>query len=167
MLGDYQKYNSLAEDFIETVRKRTPMRGIKIGYIGVPPILPDLYDFVESTGGHVVYNETQRQFALPYESNNLADRYLMYTYPYGIFARLEDIRREIDRRGILGIIHYVQAFCYRAIEDVILRDALGVPVITIEGDLPKALDARTKMRIEAFMELLSGRVKSEQTDGGK
>ena len=85
------------------------------------------------------------------------DRYLRYTYPYGIFARIEDIKQEIARRGIAGVIHYVQAFCYRMIEDIILKETLGVPVITIEGDLPKPLDTRTKLRLEAFAEMLEGK----------
>jgi len=154
MIGDYKKYDSMARDFIEKAKSRTPIDGIRIGYIGVPPIVPDLHDFIENVGGHVVYNETQRQFTLPIKTINLADRYLKYTYPYGVFARLEDIQREIEKRKIQGIIHYVQAFCYRAVEDVILRETLGIPMITIEGDLPKSLDSRTKMRIEAFIELL-------------
>jgi benzoyl-CoA reductase/2-hydroxyglutaryl-CoA dehydratase subunit BcrC/BadD/HgdB len=154
MIGDYKKYDSMARDFIEKAKLRTPIDGIRIGYIGVPPIVPDLHDFIENVGGHVVYNETQRQFTLPIKAINLVDRYLKYTYPYGVFARLEDIQREIEKRKIQGIIHYVQAFCYRAVEDVILRETLGIPMITIEGDLPKSLDSRTKMRIEAFIELL-------------
>jgi benzoyl-CoA reductase/2-hydroxyglutaryl-CoA dehydratase subunit BcrC/BadD/HgdB len=154
MIGDYKKYDSMARDFIEKAKSRTPIDGIRIGYIGVPPIVPDLHDFIENVGGHVVFNETQRQFTLPIKTINLVDRYLKYTYPYGVFARLEDIQREIEKRKIQGIIHYVQAFCYRAVEDVILRETLGIPMITIEGDLPKSLDSRTKMRIEAFIELL-------------
>ena len=118
-------------------------------------MVPDLHAFIESVGGHVVYNETQRQFTLPFRAMNLTDRYLKYTYPYGVFARLDDMQREIDRRKIQGIIHYVQAFCYRSVEDVILRESLGIPMITIEGDLPKPMDSRTKLRIEAFVELLS------------
>ncbi len=157
MMGDYRHYGAMANDFIEDVRKRKVLTGIALGYIGVPPIVPDLHEFVQAVGGHIVYNETQRQFALPYTSKDLVERYLMYTYPYGIFARLEDIRSEIAKRDIRGIIHYVQAFCYRAIEDVILRETLGVPLLTIEGDLPKFLDTRTKLRIEAFMEMLSER----------
>ena len=104
----------------------------------------------------MIYNEVQRQFALPYLSADMIERYLLYTYPYGIFARIEDIRQEIDRRGIRGVIHYVQAFCYRVIEDIILKETLGVPVITIEGNLPKPLDTRTKLRLEAFVEMLEG-----------
>jgi benzoyl-CoA reductase/2-hydroxyglutaryl-CoA dehydratase subunit BcrC/BadD/HgdB len=129
---------------------------VRIGYIGVPPILLDLYEFIESVGGSVVYNETQRQFSLPGKTQDIVDRYLGYTYPYGVFARLEDIQEEIQRRRIQGIIHYVQAFCYRAIEDVILREVLNVPIISIEGDVPKKMDARTRLRIEAFIEMLSG-----------
>jgi benzoyl-CoA reductase/2-hydroxyglutaryl-CoA dehydratase subunit BcrC/BadD/HgdB len=155
MLGDYIKYCTMANNFIEQAKSRKPFEGISIGYIGVPPIVPDIYDFIESVGGHVVYNETQRQFTLPYKTINLTDRYLKYTYPYGVFARLEDIQREIERREIQGIIHYVQSFCYRSVEDVILRETLGIPMITIEGDLPKPLDSRTKLRIEAFIELLN------------
>ena len=157
MMGDYRDYGAMARDFLKEARQREALTGIAIGYIGIPPIVPDLHEFIQTVGGHVLYNETQRQFSLPFSSKDLVERYLTYTYPYGIFARLEDIRREIERRKIRGIIHYVQAFCYRAIEDVILRETLGVPLITIEGDLPKVLDARTKLRIEAFMEMLGER----------
>lgn len=156
MLGDIKKYADGADEFISRARTRESMEGIPLGYIGVPPIIEGLYDFIEGVGGHVIYNETQRQFALPCEAADIVERYLLYTYPYGIFARLEDINKEIGLRGIKGIIHYVQAFCFRAIEDVILRETIDVPILTIEGDMPKTLDSRTKMRIEAFIEMLEG-----------
>ncbi len=153
MEGDYEQYGKRAKTFIEEAKQRTPLTGLPIGYVGVPPINPDFYAYVEGLGCRVVYNEVQRQFSLPYEGD-MVDRYLRYTYPYGIFARIKDMKQEIARRGIVGVIHYVQAFCYRAIEDVILKESLGVPVIAIEGDLPKPLDARTKLRLEAFVEML-------------
>jgi benzoyl-CoA reductase/2-hydroxyglutaryl-CoA dehydratase subunit BcrC/BadD/HgdB len=159
MLGDYNQYNDMARTFIETVKTRERNDGMNIGYIGVPPIFIDLHDFIEKNGVHIVFNETQRQFSLPYFSKDMdiVKRYRLYTYPYGIFLRIEDMKKEIKRRKIKGIIHYVQAFCYRIMEDVILRDALGVPFITIEGDLPAKLDSRTKLRIEAFIEMLKER----------
>ena len=157
MLGDYKKYNNMAEKFIKNAQKRKEIKGINIGYIGVPPILLNLHDFCESNGAHVVYNETQRQFALPRSSKNIVKRYLNYTYPYGIFYRIADIKGEIKRRNLKGLIHYVQAFCHRVMEDVILRDMIDIPLITIEGDLPKRLDTRTKLRIEAFIEMLGNR----------
>ena len=157
MLGNIIEYADAAAEFITGARKRERMGGIPVGYIGVPPIIDGLYEFIEEVGGHVVYNETQRQFALPYHTRDIVERYLLYTYPYGIFARLEDIGKEIGRRGIKGIIHYVQSFCFRAIEDLILRETIPVPILTIEGDLPRTLDTRTKNRIEAFIEMLEGR----------
>ena len=154
MLGDYRKYHRMAEEFLTEVQTRQGIEGVNIGYIGVPPILLDIYEFIGGVGGHVVYNETQRQFSLPFAADNIVDRYISYTYPYGVLARLADIREEIGKRDIKGIIHYVQAFCFRAIEDVILRETIGVPILTVEGDLPRALDTRTKLRIEAFVEML-------------
>jgi benzoyl-CoA reductase/2-hydroxyglutaryl-CoA dehydratase subunit BcrC/BadD/HgdB len=161
MLGDYGDYGRMADAFIKEAGSRPAAKGIKIGYIGVPPIVMDLYDFVEAQGGEVVFNETQRQFALPYFGKTMVERYYRYTYPYGIFVRLIDIRREVRRRGLKGIIHYVQAFCFRVMEDMILRDVLGIPVLTIEGELPRPLDTRTRLRLEAFLEMLHGREDGE------
>jgi benzoyl-CoA reductase/2-hydroxyglutaryl-CoA dehydratase subunit BcrC/BadD/HgdB len=157
MEGDYGRYEKKTWEFLLEVRNREKKTGKRIGYVGVPPITTDLYDFLENLGCRVVYNEVQRQFSLPYFSCDIVDRYLRYTYPYGVFPRIEDIKAEIARRGIEGIIHYVQAFCYRVVEDVIMRETLGVPVLTIEGDLPRSLDGRTKLRLEAFVEMLKGR----------
>jgi benzoyl-CoA reductase/2-hydroxyglutaryl-CoA dehydratase subunit BcrC/BadD/HgdB len=165
MLGDFDCYNKMAEDFLSEASGRKSISGINVGYIGVPPILLGLHEFLEDKGLHVVFNETQRQFSLPYSSGGILERYASYTYPYGIFARIEDIKKEIGRRKIRGIIHYVQAFCYRTMEDVILRDAFEVPYITIEGDLPRGLDGRTKMRIEAFAEMLKEKALSDDLPG--
>jgi benzoyl-CoA reductase/2-hydroxyglutaryl-CoA dehydratase subunit BcrC/BadD/HgdB len=157
MNGNLSVYSKDAKAFINEAASRQAFRGIPLGYVGVPPINPDLHQFVEDLGCYIMYNEVQRQFALPYSSKSLTDLYLQYTYPYGIFARLADIKAEIERRGLKGIIHYVQAFCYRAVEDIILRETLGLPIITIEGDLPKPLDTRTKLRLEAFVEMLKSK----------
>ncbi len=161
MEGDYEAYGARARAFIAEARKRRPYGGIPVGYIGVPPINPDLHAYLESRGCRIAYNEVQRQFALPYFEGDITDRYLRYTYPYGIFARIADIKEEIARRRLAGVVHYVQAFCYRMVEDIILRDALGVPVLTIEGDAPQPIDTRTKTRLDAFSEMLKGQVDGE------
>lgn len=127
---------------------------IRLGYIGVPPIMTDLYDYVESRGARVVFNEVQRQFTMPFGTADIVEQYALYTYPYDIFGRLEDIAEEVIRRGIRGIIHYAQSFCFRQIQDLIIRRRLNIPILTIEGDRPLHLDARTRMRIDAFIEML-------------
>jgi benzoyl-CoA reductase/2-hydroxyglutaryl-CoA dehydratase subunit BcrC/BadD/HgdB len=146
------------DSFLATLENRAAFgENIRLGYIGVPPIFSDLYTFIESLEGRVVFNETQRQFSMPYPSTSLLEQYLTYTYPYDIFSRIEDIKQEISKRRIDGLIHYVQSFCFRQIEDIILKKTLPVPILTIEGDQPSPIDSRTKMKIEVFLEMLRGK----------
>ena len=114
----------------------------------------DLYDFLDSRGVSVVFNEVQRQFTMPFATDDLVEQYALYTYPYDIFARIEDIKREIARRDIDGLIHYTQSFCFRQIQDLILRRAIALPNLTVEGENPTRLDGRTRVRIESFLEML-------------
>ena len=71
-----------------------------------------------------------------------------------MWGRTADIAHAVEQRNIAGVIHYVKSFCYRQMEDLILREELEVPVLTLEGDLPGPLDARTQVRLESFVELL-------------
>jgi len=158
MKSDLEAFQEEVEDFLKEVegRKRSDPE-IRLGYVGVPPIYDDLYSFIEESNARVVFNETQRQFSMPYRTTTLLQQYLRYTYPYDIFSRVRDIREEIQRRRIDGLIHYVQSFCFRQIEDLILRYEMDLPILTLEGDKPTSLDARTKVRIESFIELLKGK----------
>ncbi len=152
--GDPETFANEAQKFIASVRGRRPAQGLRIAYIGVPPIMDDLYDYLEERGARVVYNEVQRQFSMPFEVEDIVEMYRLYSYPYGIFYRLKDIQTELVRRQIDGVIHYAQSFCYRQIEDMIIRQKINLPVLTLEGDRPNRLDARTKLRIDAFLEML-------------
>ncbi len=156
--ADIDRYAEEAVSFLERAALRGPVEShVRLGLVGVPPIVPDIYAFVESKGGHIVYNETQRQFSMPAGGADLAKQYSAYTYPYGINFRLKDIRTETERRELDGIIHYVQSFCYRRIEDRLLRDELSIPVITIEQDMPGVLSGQLKTRLEAFVEILTAK----------
>jgi benzoyl-CoA reductase/2-hydroxyglutaryl-CoA dehydratase subunit BcrC/BadD/HgdB len=153
--GDTRAFEKKVDDFLAQVQQR-PSAGdyIPLGFVGVPPIFPSIYDYLETLGARVVYNEVQRQFAMPYGERNLVEQYRRYTYPYGIFGRLEDIAAETSKRSLVGLIHYVQAFCFRQIEDIVLRQRLSVPVLTLEGDKPTPLDAQRKLRLESFVEMI-------------
>jgi benzoyl-CoA reductase/2-hydroxyglutaryl-CoA dehydratase subunit BcrC/BadD/HgdB len=158
MNGDWQAFEEEMDRFLAEIKGRPPMTdGVRIGYLGVPPIFTDLYDYLEDLGGRVVFNEIQRQFSMPFETDDMVEQYLRYTYPYSFFARLEDIKQEILRREIDGLIHYVQSFCFRQVQDIILRQEIKIPVLTIEGDRPAPLDARTRLRLESFVEMLRHR----------
>jgi benzoyl-CoA reductase/2-hydroxyglutaryl-CoA dehydratase subunit BcrC/BadD/HgdB len=155
--GDPFRYERRARAFLKKAAARPARRGgIPIAFVGVPPIVTGLHAFLEGAGGRVVFNEVQRQFAMPGPAGSLAEQYLRYTYPYSIFERLADIRAETSRRKVRGIVHYVQSFCFRQIEDILLRKEIGLPVLTLEGDMPGPLDGRTKIRIQAFLEMLGG-----------
>jgi benzoyl-CoA reductase/2-hydroxyglutaryl-CoA dehydratase subunit BcrC/BadD/HgdB len=158
MNGDPDVFEAEVDAFLLEARPRTPFHDrIRLAYLGVPPIFDDLYPFLEAQGGRVVFNETQRQFAMPYEIDDLVEQYLAYTYPYDIFHRLADIIPETGKRRVDAVIHYVQSFCFRQIEDLIVRRKLPLPILTLEGDKPTPLDARTKIRIEGFLEMLEER----------
>ncbi|MBC7229212.1 MAG: 2-hydroxyacyl-CoA dehydratase [Actinobacteria bacterium] len=161
MGGDPDAFRGGLEAFIAKAEERVGDAGfaragemVRLGYVGVPPMAPSLYDYLETLGARVVYNETQRQFSLPFATRDLVEKYLLYSYPYSIFYRLEDIRRETERRRLAGIIHYVQSFCFRQVEDIILRRSLAVPILTLELDRETELDARARVRLESFVEML-------------
>lgn len=155
--SDFNKYSDDLSIKIKEIEARSEKKhSIRLGYIGVPPIFSDIYDFIETQNARVVFNEVQRQFTMTHGIGNcdLVDVYRRFTYPYSLDFRLKDIKKQIVDREIDGIIHYTQAFCFRGIEDIVIRSELEVPVLTLEGDRPGALDARTKLRLEAFVDML-------------
>lgn len=153
--GDVDAFEVDVDQFIAKARHNTEYtEDLRLGFIGVPPIVNDLYGHFEKMGARVVFNEVQRQFAMPYQIDDLVEQYRLYTYPYGVFGRIEDIKLEIEKRNLDGIVHYVQSFCFRQIEDMIFREKLDIPILTIEGDKPGKLDARTKLRMDSFLEML-------------
>ncbi len=155
--GNFSGYAKELEGAIGEMEKRPAMDiKLRLGYIGVPPITCDIYNYVEGFGARFVYNEVQREFAFPRaaEAGDIYSQYMDYTYPYDLEFRLEEIKKQAGIRKLDGIIHYTQAFCHRSIEDVVIKKELDIPVLTLEGDKLNRLDARTKLRLEAFMDML-------------
>lgn len=154
--GDYLNYNKLLDLKIDEIKLRKQLNeSVRVGYIGVPPAFTDLHNFIESLDARIVYNEVQRQFAMCDSiGKGIIDTYMNYTYPYKLKHRLKDIKEQIKKRNIDCLIHYVQAFCFRGIEDIIVRKELDLPILTIEGDRIGNIDPRTKLRIEAFIDMM-------------
>lgn len=156
--GDPDLFERDLDQFLAGVQERVPGQDeIRLGYLGVPPIFSEFYEFIESLGARVVFNEVQRQFSMPFRQADILDQYLEYTYPYNVDGRLKDIEGAISERQLDGLIHYTQTFCYRQIYDIVLREGLPVPVLTLEGDRPGPVDGRTSLRIETFVEMLRDR----------
>ena len=156
--GDPEGYGRAAEKFLAEARARAQARvRHRLGYVGIPPICDGLCGFLESRGARVVYNEFQRQFSLPGRPRDLVEQYLAYTYPYDVHGRIADIRCAAAERHLDGLVHYVQSFCFRHIQDRLLREALKVPILTLEFDRPGPLDGQSRTRLEAFVEMLDAR----------
>jgi benzoyl-CoA reductase/2-hydroxyglutaryl-CoA dehydratase subunit BcrC/BadD/HgdB len=158
--GDYIKYQQDLQRLIDscTARPPYPAKEIRLAYIGVPSVYAkELYPYVEKHGARVVYNEVQHQFAMPDPGASLAEQYSNYTYPYSLHERLKDIKKEILKRRIDGVIHYVQAFCHRGIGDIVIRDAINLPVLTLEGNADFFLSGHVKTRLEAFLDMIQRR----------
>ncbi len=155
--GDPVGFEKKLDTFLATARQRTPVNldnVVKVGFLGVPTIFTDLHDTIENLGGRVVYNEVPHQFSFPYPAANLAEQYLKYTYPYGARARLEAIEKQITLRKLDGVILYSENACYKSIHTSYLRSKLTVPMVEIEGRDPGPVDARTRLRLEGFIQML-------------
>ncbi|WP_027339212.1 2-hydroxyacyl-CoA dehydratase family protein [Halonatronum saccharophilum] len=155
--GDILGFEKELKDKIEDIKRRDPLnKEIRLGFIGVPPMTADIYEYVNKFNAYFVYNEVQREFAFPRANrvNNIYEQYYDYTYPYDIEFRLEVIKKEIEKRNLDAIIHYTQAFCYREIEDILIKDKLDIPILSVSGDKFNYLDSRTELRLEAFLDML-------------
>jgi len=155
--GNLDNYEELINNKIDEINKRVnDEKKIKLAYIGVPPMMGDLHDYIETLDARFTYNEVQREFAFPraLEAKNIYEQYNDYTYPYDLDFRIREIKKQIKERKIEGIIHYTQAFCYKAIQDIVIKKELNIPILTIEGDKSTELDARTNLRLEAFIDMI-------------
>ncbi len=155
---DHRSYHDDLQKLVADCYHRQPYPSdwLRLAYIGVPSVYGrDLYRYLESRRARVVFNEIQHQFAMPDPGNSLAEQYSDYTYPYSIYDRARDVTTEVNRRQVDGVIHYVQAFCHRGIGDIIFRDALKLPILTLEGNDDFLLTQHVGTRIEAFLDMLA------------
>jgi benzoyl-CoA reductase/2-hydroxyglutaryl-CoA dehydratase subunit BcrC/BadD/HgdB len=156
--GDPGGFAERLSAFLTEAKARKPSPPeTRLGLLGVPPIFAGLFDFLAERSAGIVYDEIPRQFAMISGAPDLISAYAEYTYPYGVWARLKDIKEEVKKRRIVGVINYVQSFCYRHIEDALIRRHLDVPVLTLEGDRPGPLSAQTELRLECFLEMIRRR----------
>jgi len=161
--GDPREFALELGAFLREAGGRSPLderdgipfaREVRLGYLGVPPVIPDIFPLVEATGARFVFHEVQRQFSMPGAARDLADLYLSYTYPYTLAGRAVDINRECELRRIDGLVHYVQSFCHRNLEDVVFSRSLERPALTVECDCPGELGAPARSRLENFIQVL-------------
>ncbi|OGI10345.1 MAG: hypothetical protein A2Y40_01445 [Candidatus Margulisbacteria bacterium GWF2_35_9] len=153
--GNYKQYELEIDAHIKELSglNNRDQHRLKIGCMGVPTIITDLFDYLEGSFPiDITFFEVEQDFCMYDTNKSILEQYLHFKYPYDIFTRINHIKKEIKSRGLKAIIHYTQSFCHRQIDDILIHKLLGVPVLTIEGEAPDPLDMRTKNRIECFME---------------
>ncbi len=152
--GNPQKYHKQLKQYLEHI-KDNPSNKLRLGYLGVPPIQPEVIAILEELGARINFFEVARQFCMIPPKPDIVTAYQDYTYPYDVKNRLIDIKQQIQLREIKGIINYTQSFCFRQIEDIIFKRELDIPILTLELDRPGKVDTRTRLRLESFVESLS------------
>ncbi len=166
--SDYKIFEKNLDEFLGNsnfISGKNPEKILKLGLIGVPTIIPEFYNFLDSLGVKVIFNETAREFTFTknfdfnYENQDefikkYLQQYLDYTYPYDIEFRIQNIKQEIEKRKLDGLVHYVQSFCHKQVDDISFRKKIDIPILTIEEDRPGFLSERTKIRLESFATVL-------------
>jgi benzoyl-CoA reductase/2-hydroxyglutaryl-CoA dehydratase subunit BcrC/BadD/HgdB len=172
--GEPETFARELASFLDTARRRKPLneegalpfrREIRLGYIGVPPVTPTIFESARSLGARFVFHEVQRQFSMPPDAapdrsgdfappGDIVEQYLAYTYPYTVAGRASDINRQARVRGLDGIVHYVQSFCHRNLEDVVFRRLIELPMLTVECDCPGMIGATALARLENFIQVI-------------
>ena len=153
-MGNPDQYEEDLDKFMREAALRDPFKPrLRMAYLGVPPIYTNLYDTLHDLGGEIIFNEVQRQFAMPHLEPDIIDQYLVYTYPYSVRERLVDIKTQLELRRIDAIVSYTQSFCHMQIDNILLKRHLQLPFLTLEGDQPEDVDSRTLLRLESFMEV--------------
>jgi len=154
--GDPNAFYERLNAFLEQAQRREPQTFThRLALLGVPPIYSDLFEVVEQRDARFVFTEVPRQFSMPYDCADLVEQFCRYTYPYDLRHRLNDLAREIQQRNIDGAINYLQAFCHRQIEDIVLRETLPTPMLAVEADQPGPVPGQIVTRLEAFLEMIS------------
>jgi benzoyl-CoA reductase/2-hydroxyglutaryl-CoA dehydratase subunit BcrC/BadD/HgdB len=152
---DPQRYKDNINELLR--QKYEPNRDFKrIALIGVPPIYPDFHTVCEELGLFVVYDELPFEFLRLGGSDikELAMSYSDYSFARPLDHRLKVIKKELDSRQVEGVVHYTQYACHHCLEDDMFRGEIDLPILTIQGDLPRCVDEQLKLRLEAFYESL-------------
>ena len=153
--GDANAYEHNLETFLaEATQRKGRLADLRLGLLGVPPIFTDFFSVLERSDARMVFTEVPRQFAMPYECGDLVEQFCRYTYPYDLAHRLVDLELECAQRKLDGVINYLQAFCHRQIENIVLGEKLPVPLLALEGDRPGPMGGQAVTRLEAFLEML-------------
>ena len=154
--GDPERFGRELDDYLVANRDREPDFRHKVALLGVPPINHDFHAVCQELGLQVVFDELPYEFlrARGRTMEELITTYMNYSFSRPLKYRLGLLRQELETRKVDGIIHYTQYACHHILEDGLLREELTQPLLTVQGDMPGPLSQQTRLRLEAFAEVL-------------
>ena len=155
--GDPVNFEKELREYLSNQRSGQVDFRSKIALIGVPPINHGFHGVCQEMGLQVVYDE------LPYEFlrvrgktfEEITNSYINYSFAKPLDYRMRVIEKELNKRKVDGIIHYTQYACHHILEDELFRERFDCPLLTIQGDTPGPVSEQTKLRLEAFAEIIS------------
>lgn len=154
--GDPARFETSVRRVLDDLPEEVP--DTRIALVGVPPIYPDFHQVCEGYGMQVVFDELPWEFARVggRTLRTMARNYAGYTFARDLEHRFRRLEEELGRRRVEGVVHYTQYACHHVLEDDMLRERLDLPVLTVQGDLPRRCPEQERLRLEAFAELLKG-----------
>ncbi|HEY3446188.1 MAG TPA: 2-hydroxyacyl-CoA dehydratase family protein [Myxococcales bacterium] len=162
---------------VSGLARQPVQRGIPLMISGYVPEPMSLFDALEDAGAYVAADDYaavgRRVLTSPIDLASdpflaLADAYFAYppcpTRGADQAARMRWLLSVFERSGAKGLLVHELKFCEPELFDVpALRKAFGarsIPVLYVEGELEAELSGQTSTRLEAFVELLSGRARA-------
>ena len=154
--GDPVKFEQELRKYISDQQGKAVDFQSKIALIGVPPINHDFHGTCQELGLQVVYDELPFEFlrAKGKSFEEMASSYMDYSFARPLDHRMGIIEKELKERKVDGIVHYTQYACHHILEDELFRERFDRPILTVQGDIPGPVSEQTKLRLEAFAEII-------------
>jgi hypothetical protein len=149
--GDLEELRKTIERGILDYKDLGRDRWTRIGILGLPPWREGFYDILEKNRAVVVYDEWGVENNPMSASFDLAHVYHMSSLPYGLKRRQERIMKEAAARKIRGFVLGVEYIRDSLRDEGFFRNALGLPVFTIENRGGGGLSSAEAGGLERFL----------------
>jgi len=155
MQGDPQAFADQVDSRLTELehQPRRPQQ-LQLACIGEIPLCSNLYETLEEQGAAIIYCEQGRQAAMPFESDSLVEQYRQFTLPYDIFTRISFCRNDLDHTPTDGILLFSNSAPAQQIGEMLIRQQLRYPLLTLFNQRPGELDAANRMKLEGFLDTL-------------
>lgn len=152
MRGDPQAFEDEVDHFqAHTERPSWRSNQLQLACLGDLPLCRNIFESLEEQGASVIYSEQGRQSSMPFNTDSLVEQYRQFTLPYDIFSRMAFCQEDLSNIPINGIILISSNRPEQGIEEILIRQQLKYPLLTLHNTRPGDLDTANRLRTEAFL----------------